>query len=200
MSQFFCNNCSIICRYQEDNLNHFCRRFQNRFKKIEYIKDLSGTNWISPQKKYFFLKLFWKKNIFFADNKTKYFCQINNKNGIVKTIIDDSTLSDIVKREKDINIQDKFDGLFGFNIVTKINIIDINKHTNKSNKLDIFHYLLNIDRNIKITLKDILNIYNINYKNYIHIVIEYTCGETFKDFIIFADLADYLNKSVHAIL
>jgi len=200
MSQFFCNNCSIICRYQEDNLNHFCRRFRNRFKKIEYIKDLSGTNWISSQKKYFFLKLFWKKNIFFADNKTKYFCQINNKNGIVKTIIDDSTLSDIVKREKDINIQDKFDGLFGFNIVTKINIIDINKHTNKSNKLDIFNYLLNIDRNIKITLKDILNIYNINYKNYIHIVIEYTCGETFKDFIIFADLADYLNKSVHAIL
>lgn len=166
MSQFFCNNCFIICRYHEDNLNHFCKRFRNRFKKIEYIKDLSGNNWILPQKKYFFLKLL-KKNIFFTDNKTKYFCQINNKNGIVKTIIDNSTLSDIVKQEKDINIQDKFDGLFGFNIITKINIIDINKNKNKSNKIDLFYYLLNIDRMIKITLKEILDIYNIDYKNYI---------------------------------
>jgi len=52
---------------------------------------------------------------------------------------------------------------------------------------------------IKITLKDILNIYNIDYKKYIHIVIEYTCGETFKDFIIFADLVDYLDKNIHEI-
>lgn len=201
MSQFFCNNCFILCRYQEDNLNHFCKRFKNRFKKIEYIKDLSGSNWISPQKKYFFFKLFGKKNIF-TDKKTKYFCQINNKNGVVKTIINDSTLRDIVNNEKNINIQDKFDALFGSNIITKINIIKVNNHNNnnKSTKLDIFPYLLNIDRNIDITLKDILLIYNINYKNFIHIVIEYTCCETFKDFIIFADLAEYLNKRVHDIL
>lgn len=196
MSQFFCNNCFIICRYQEDNLNHFCKRFRNRFKKIEYIKDLSGNNWISPQKKYFWLKLLWKRNFLFSNDKTKYFCQINNKNGIVKTIINDTTLLEIVKREKDINIQDKFDGLFGFNIVTKINIIGNRKYK----KIDIFHYLLNIDRNIKITLKDILNIYNIDYKKYIHIVIEYTCTETFKDFMIFADLVDYLDKNIHNIL
>lgn len=200
MSQFFCNNCFIICRYQEDNLNHFCKRFKNRFKKVEYIKDLSGNNWISPQNKYFFLKLFWKKNIFFTDKKSRYFCQINNKNGVVKTIIDNYTLLDIVNSEKNINIQDKFDGLFGSNIVTKINIIKVNKHNNKSTKIDVFQYLLNIDRNIIITLKDILSIYNIDYRNYIHIVIEYTCCDTFKDFMIFADLADYLNKSVHDLL
>ena len=198
MSQFFCNNCFIICRYQEDNFNHFCKRFQNRFKKIEYIKDLSNNNLISSQKKYFLLKLFWKRNIFFTDRKTKYFCQINNKNGVVKTIIDNSSLLEIVNTEKDIDIQNKLDGLYGSNIVTKINIIKLNK--NKNNKIDIFNYLLNIDRNIEITLKEILDIYNIDYKNYIHIVIEYTCGETFKDFMIFADLVDYLNKSVHSIL
>jgi hypothetical protein len=199
MSQFFCNNCFILCRYQGDNINHLCRRLKNRFKKIEYIKDMSGNNWISPQKKYFWLKLL-KKNIFFTDNKTKYFCQINNKHGVVKTIIDDITLLEIVEKEKDIDIQDKLDGLFGLNIVTKINIIQLDNNTNKTNKIDIFNYLLNIDRNIKITLKDILNIYNIDYKNYIHIVIEYTCCETFKDFMIFADLIDYLDKDVHAIL
>lgn len=200
MSQFFCNNCSIICRYQEDNLNHFCRRLKNRFKKIEFIKDLSNNNWISAQKKYFFLKLFWKKNIFFTDIKSRYFCQINNKNGIVKTIYDNYTLLDIVNNEKDINIQDKLDGLYGLNIVTKINILKVNKNNNKSIKLDIFPYLLNIDRNIDIPLKDILHIYNIDYKNYVHIVIEYTCGETFQDFMIFADLIEYLDKSVHNIL
>jgi hypothetical protein len=200
MSQFFCNKCFIICSYQGDNINHFCRRIKNRFKKIEFIKDLSNNNFISSQTKYFFIKLFWKKNIFFTDNKSKYFCQINNKNGIAKTIIDESTLLDIVKREKDINIQNKLDGLFGLNIVTKLNIININENTNKTNKIDIFHYLLNIDRNIEITLKEILNIYDIDYKNYVHIVIEYTCGETFKDFLIFADLADYLNKNVHDLL
>lgn len=198
MSQFFCTNCSIICRYQEDNLNHFCRRLRNRFKKIEYIRDLSGNNWISPQTKYFFLKLFWKKNIFFTDKKTKYFCQINNKNGVVKTIVDNSTILDIVNNEKDINIQNKLDGLYGSNIITKINIFKINN--NKTNHINIFPYILNIDRNIEITLKDIFSIYNIDYKNYVHITIEYTCCETFKDIIIFADLADYLNKSVHDIL
>ena len=200
MSQFFCNNCFIICRYQEDNLNHFCKRFKKRFKKVEYIKDLSGNNWISSQKKYFFLKLFWKKNIFFTDKKSKYFCQINNKNGVVKTIIDNSTLLDIVNNEKDINIQDKLDGLYNSNIITKINILKVNKHNNKSTKIDVFLYLLNIDINITITLKDILSIYNIDYINYVHIVIEYTCCETFKDFMIFADLVDYLNKSVHDLL
>jgi len=201
MSQFFCNNCFIICRYQEDNLTHFCKRFQNRFKKIENIKDLSGNSWISPQKKYFFLKLFWKKNIFFTDKKTKYFCQINNKNGIVKTIYDNTTLLEIVNNEKDINIQDKLDGIYNSsNIVTKINLIKVSKHKTKSTKIDIFPYLLNIDRNIEITLRDILKIYNVDYKNYMHIVIEYTCCETFKDFMIFADLADYLNKSVHELL
>lgn len=199
MNQFFCNNCFILCRYQEDNLNHFCKRFKNRFKKIEYIKDLSGYNWISPQKKYFFFKLFGKKNIF-TDKKTKYFCQINNKNGVVKTIINDSTLKDIVSNEKNINIQNKLDGLYNTNIITKINIIKVNTHNHKSTKLDIFPYLLNIDRNIDITLKDIFKIYNINYNKYEHIVIEYTCCETFKDFMIFADLIDYLNKNVHELL
>ena len=42
-----------------------------------------------------------------ASKKTRYFCQINNKNGVVKTFIDNSTLLDIVNNEKDINIQDK---------------------------------------------------------------------------------------------
>jgi hypothetical protein len=199
MNQFFCNNCFIICRYQEDNFNHFCKRFKNRFKKIEYIKDLSGSSWISPQKKYFFLKLFWKKNIF-TDKKTKYFCQINNKNGVVKTIINDSTLIDIVNNEKNINIQDKLDGLYNSNIITKINILKVNNHNNKHTKVDIFSYLLNIDRNIEITLKDIFKIYNIDYNKYKHIFIEYTCCETFKEFMIFADLVDYLNKSVHELL
>ena len=65
MSQFFYNNCILICRFQGDNINHFCKKIKNRFKKIEFIKDLSGNNWISSQKKYFFLKLFSKKNLFF---------------------------------------------------------------------------------------------------------------------------------------
>lgn len=197
MNQFFCNTCCIICRHQGDNINHFCRRLQNKFKKIEFIKDLSGTSFISAQKKYFFSKLFWKKNIFFTDNKTTYFCQINNKNGIVKTIINNSTLIDIINKEKEINIQDKLDGLFGSNIITKINIINIGPI---AKKIDIFHYLLNIDRNIIITLKDILDIYKINYKLYIYIVIEYTCGETFNDFMICGDLIEYLDKNVHELL
>ena len=195
MSQFFCNNCIIICRFQEDNINHFCKKLKNRFKKIEFIKDLSNNNWISPQKKYFFIKLFWKKNLFFSDTKTNYFCQINNKNGIVKTIINDSNLFDIVKREKDINIQDKFDGLIGSNIITKINILGIG-----TSKKDIFHYLLNIDRNINITIKELLDIYDVNYKDYVYISIEYTCGETFTDFLIFADLSEYLDTNIHTII
>jgi hypothetical protein len=195
MSQFFYNNCILICRFQGDNINHFCKKIKNRFKKIEFIKDLSGNNWISSQKKYFFLKLFSKKNLFFSDVKTKYFCQINNKNGIVKTIYNDLTLLEIVKKEKNINIQDKFDGLIGSNIITKINILNIG-----INKIDIFHYLLNIDRNINITIKELLDIYDVNYKDYVYISIEYTCGETFTDFLIFADLAEYLNINIHRII
>ena len=195
MSQFFYNNCILICRFQSDNINHFCKKIKNRFKKIEFIKDLSGNNWISSQKKYFFLKLFSKKNLFFSDVKTKYFCQINNKNGIVKTIYNDLTLLEIVKKEKNINIQDKFDGLIGSNIITKINILNIG-----INKIDIFHYLLNIDRNINITIKELLDIYDVNYKDYVYISIEYTCGETFTDFLIFADLSEYLNTNIHRII
>jgi hypothetical protein len=170
---------------------------RNRFKKIEFIKDLSGNSFISAQKRYFFSKLLWKKNIFFTNNKTTYFCQINNKNGIVKTIINDTTLFDIINTEKEINIQDKLDGLYGSNIITKINIVSVGSY---AKKIDIFHYLLNIDRNIKITLKEILDIYNINYKNYVSIVIEYTCGETFNDFMVFGDLIEYLDKNVHELL
>ena len=195
MSQFFYNNCILICRFQRDNINYFCKKIKNRFKKIEFIKDLSGNNWISPQKKYFFLKLFSKKNLFFSDVGTKYFCQINNKNGIVKTIYNDSTLLEIVKTEKNINIQDKFDGLIGSNIITKINILNIG-----INKIDIFHYLLNIDRNINITIKELLDIYDVNYKDYVYISIEYTCGETFTDFLIFADLSEYLNTNINRII
>ena len=119
MNQFFCNNCILLCRHEGDTINHFCKRLKNRFKKIEFIKDLSNNNIISPQTKYFWLKLFCKHNFLFIDNKTKYFCQINNKNGVVKTIIDDSTLIDIIKNEKTINITDKLDGLFNSNIITK---------------------------------------------------------------------------------
>lgn len=196
MNQFFCNNCIIICSFQSEYLIHFCNRIKNKFKKVEFIKDLSDTNWISPQKKYFFIKLLWKKNFFCIDNKTKYFCQINNKYGIVKTIIEDTTLKDIVNNEKNINIQNKFDGLFGSYIVTKISIK--NSLTNKI--LDMFNYLLNIDRNITITLKDILNIYNIKYENYDKISIEYISSETFQDIIIYSDLTEYLNKNIHNIL
>lgn len=196
MNQFFCNNCILLCRHEGDTINHFCKRLKNRFKKIEFIKDLSNNNIISPQTKYFWLKLFCKHNFLFIDNKTKYFCQINNKNGVVKTIIDDSTLIDIIKNEKTINITDKLDGLFNSNIITKINIV--NFKTNKS--VDIFHLLLNIDRNIEITLKEIMQIYNIEYKNYDKIVIDYTSAETFEDMLICDNLTDYLDKNVHSIL
>lgn len=196
MSQFFFNNCILLCRYEKDNINHMCNGIKNRFKKIEFIKDLNNNNWVSPQKKYFFLKLFRKKNFFFIDNKTKYFCQINNKNGVVKTIFDNTTLLSIVNNEKNINIQNKLDGLFGSNIVTKIKLI--NKTTNKS--LDIFHYLLNIDRDLTITLKTILDIYNLKYTLNDQIIIEYTSCESFQDFIISSILSDYLDKNVHNIL
>ena len=115
---------------------------------------------------------------------------------MVKTIIDDSTLIDIIKNEKTINITDKLDGLFNSNIITKINIV--NFKTNKS--VDIFHLLLNIDRNIEITLKEIMQIYNIEYKNYDKIVIDYTSAETFEDMLICDNLTDYLDKNVHSIL
>jgi len=197
MNQFFCNNnCILLCRFQGDNINYLCRRLRNRFKKIEFIKDLSNNNWISPQTKYFWVKLFWKRNFLFIDNKTKYFCQINNKNGVVKTIIDDSTLIDIIKNEKNINISDKLDGLFDSTIITKINII--NSISNK--KLDVFYLILNIDRNITITLKEIFQIYDIKYINYDKISIEYTSTETFQDMLISDNLSEYLDKDVHNIL
>jgi hypothetical protein len=197
MSQFFCcNNCILLCKYQGDNIHHLCNRIKNRFKKIEFIKDLSNNNLVSPQKKYFFYKLFCKRNIFFTDIKSRYFCQINNKNGIVKTIFDNTTLKELVSNEKTINITNKLDGLFGTNIITKIKLM--NKKEDK--KIDIFNYLLNIDRNIHITLENILNIYNISYKKYDTISIEYTCTITFEDMIINSDLNDFLYKNVHEIL
>ena len=135
MSQFFLcfNNCRLICRYQEDVITHGYRRFKNKFKKIQFIKNLSENNIFvksTPTTKYFIFKLF-KRQLCLIDEKKSYFFEINNKFGISKTILNDIKIMDIIKQEKNFNINNKFDGLFGDNLVTDIKLISTTNNKQK---------------------------------------------------------------------
>jgi len=140
------------------------------------------------------LSLFLKiKNITNVQNLIgDYYIEVKNKNGIVKKLITNIKLKDILIEASKLNSYNKTDGVYNNKMITDIKIYNcyINKEVNIKNTI------MNVDLENDIILRDMLLYNNINYCKFNKIKIITVSLETLDEETIDDNLDIYLNKTL----
>ena len=203
MNQFF-SNCKFIYYLLRDTFKHFINKIK-KIKKIILINDnveLSKTDIFflnRPNLLYYLIKLekIIPVNITKLETRVdNFYCHFKNNHGEVKKIFNNTKLKDILTEANKININNKTDGTFDNNVILEIKLYNTISMFN----LDIKNYLLNIDSNTTINLKDLLRYENISTDLYNRIEIKYLNITTFDEHVIDTSITDYLTKNIAELL
>lgn len=144
------------------------------------------------------LSLFFKiKNITNAQNLIgNFYIEVKNKNGIVKKLIRNIKLKDIIIDATHLNSYNKTDGVYNNLMINNIKIY--NCYTNQ--EINIKNIIMNVDLENNIVFRDILLYNNINFCKYNKINITTTSLETLDEEIIDDTLDKYLNRNLDKLI
>lgn len=131
----------------------------------------------------------------FFNKHGNFFCIFNNVNGTSKTIITNTTITNLIKIQKKIKIDSKTDNLYENKVIEEICLID-----NNNTKFDFTKDLVNIDKNINLKFKDFLFFHQIINNNTYKIYIRYTDFITFEEKEILEPLHNYYEKTINELI
>ena len=175
--------------YIQETICAYYNKYKQKIIKINHIRNIQSNENV-------FYKYICSKYIYDYDTtRDDYFCEFNNNYGTYRIILKNTTLKDIIKIEDDIN-KDKnnlTDGLYENKLITSIYL----KSKSRQNfRLNIMDYIMYIDKNINLTLKDILKIYHIDYSQFDLIEIKYMSYDDYSDSCIESSIEAYLDKNL----
>lgn len=204
MIQLFSTLLFTLSYMYETIINYF-NIYKRKLIKISHIKNIRTNE--NVLYKYIITKYIYNIDRMDETDKTNtikddYYCEFNTDYGIYKTIIKNTTLQEILSQENTIN-KDKhnlIDGLYGDKLCTAIYLSNSDTTTKTTIKLDIMNYILYIDKNILLSLKELFSIYDIDYSKFNHIVIKYMSYEDYTENCITSNINTYLDKNIIEIL
>lgn len=157
------------------------------------IYKIENDNIIRLKKSYIMCKIPLLKKLFNINGD--FFCIINNKHGLHKTIFKDTNIIEIIKLQNTLNIPNKTDNLYNGKILESIKLI-YDDNTN----FDFTKYLVNIDKSLNLTLKQLLFYHKISYTSTDKIYIKFTDFTTFNEIEIIHPLIKYYNLNINELI
>jgi len=127
-----------------------------------------------------------------------FYCEFNNNLGNCKTVFKNTKLKDILKLASTYNNNNKTELLFDSNLLTTLEIY--NNHLNKQNRLDIKNYIVNVDKDANINLRELLLYNNINVYKYNKITVIVTSFETMEEQKIETDIVNYIERNINELI
>jgi hypothetical protein len=131
----------------------------------------------------------------FFNNQGDFFCIFNNVNGISKTIISNTSITNLIKLQKIIKIENKTDNLYDNKVIEEICLI-----CDDNAKRDFTKELVNIDKNINLNLRKFLYFHQIINSDTDKIYIKYTDFTTFEQKEILEPLNNYYEKTINELI
>jgi hypothetical protein len=131
----------------------------------------------------------------FFNKKGDFFCIVNNKFGLHKTIFKNTDILEIIKVQKSLNILNKTDNLFDNKILESIKLIH-----DDNTKFDFTKKIVNIDKSLNMTLKDFFYYHNIFYNTDDKIYIKFTDYTTFNEIETIEGLNKYYHKNINELI
>ena len=126
-----------------------------------------------------------------------FYIEVHNKNGIVKKLIKNNKLKDILISAETLNASNKTDGMYDEKIIN--NIMLYNNYDN-SNNIQIKNIIVNVDIECDLSLRELLLYNNVNVYNYNRINIVITNFITCEEEIIDVKLSDFLDKRIQELI
>lgn len=125
-----------------------------------------------------------------------FYIEVKNKNGIVKKLIKNIKLKDLIINAPELNSYNKTDGVYNNLMINDLKIY--NCYSN--NEVNIKNIIMNVDLENDIIFRDILLYNNINFCKYNKINITTSSLETLDEEIIDDTLDKYLNRNLDKLL
>lgn len=191
------------------NIEYQINKLKNKFKnnlEIYLIEDYTIKKKVNNIK-FIYMFLFVLYNIPIIINiisnefknkifdKKNYYCIFNNKYGVCKTILKNSNIYDIIKESSNINIQNKIDMIYPDNIIQEIKLIKDDK-----SEICLTNLMMNIDKNLNLSLDNFLKLNNIKYNFNDKIDIKYMSFSNSEEKHINDYLIDYTHYKINNIL
>jgi hypothetical protein len=166
-----------------------------KLKKVTNIRLLILLNLI-----YYYLPdiydIFFKKlNVDFFSSKNNYYCEINNKYGLTKTIFENSYIKDILNQRNKIYIEDKTDRIYGNKILEEIKLIKYNEK-----EINFTNIMMNIDKKLNLTLDNFFKLNEIKYNENDKIYIKYMNYDNFEEKCIVDDINKFIDYKINNII
>lgn len=196
-------------------LRDYIKHKINKIKKIKHLKtfdyDILDNNFSKIDRFYLrrpnLLRILIKLETIlpFINNITDaeklvgdFYCEFNNNLGNCKTVFKNTKLKDILKLASIYNNNNKTELLFDSKLLTTLEIY--NNHLNKQNRLDIKNYIVNVDKDANINLRELLLYNNINVYKYNKITIIVTSFETMEEQKIETDIVNYIERNINDLI
>jgi hypothetical protein len=184
----------IIPIYIQHIRDYIKTGFRNLFSHNLIIYQIKENNrLVRIKRKYVLCKIPIIRRFF--NKYGNFFCIFNNVNGTSKTIINNTSITKLIKLQKIINIEHKTDNLYDNKVIEEICLINAN-----NTKLEITKDLVNIDKNIKLNLRDFLYFHQIVNSDTDKIYIRYTDFTTFEEKEKLEPLKDYYEKPINELI
>ena len=186
----YCTNLSISKEFLSNKCSFFC---SNHFSSNIQIYLLKNNKIYNKKIRYLFCKIPLIKKL--SNTSGDFFCIIHNKYGKSKTIFKDTDILNIIKNQKDINIENKTDNLYNNKMLEEIKIIK-----NNGSNYDFTNKLTNIDRSLNLTLNSFFILYGIKYSKHDTIYIKCLDCNTFIDEYITDSILNYIDKPINELI
>lgn len=171
----------------------FSHLFNKIFSHKLQIYKIENNKIIRLKKRYIMCKIPLIKRLFNINGD--FFCIINNKYGLHKTIFKNTNIIEIIKGQHTLNILDKTDNLYNDKILESIKLI----HEDNTN-FDFTKQLVNIDKSLNFTLKEFFYYHKINYTSSDRIYIKFTDFTTFNEIESIDPLIKYYNTNINELI
>jgi hypothetical protein len=130
------------------------------------------------------------------EEKRDYYCIIHNKYGVCKTIYKYQSMSYILNQKNIINIENKTERIYGNNMIEEMKLIRYNE-----TELNFTDLMMNIDRELNLTLEQFFKLHDIKYNLNDKIYIKYMNYMNCEESCIVDELHKFINLGInHEIL
>ena len=185
--------CGQISLYLPKTRDCFTHIFNSIFSHKIQIYQIENRKITRLKKRYIMCKIPLIRRLFNIEGD--FFCIINNKFGLHKTIFLKTNLLEIINVQNTLNILEKTDNLYNDKILESIKLVHDDNTT-----YDLTKYIVNIDKSLNLTLKELFFYHKINCESIDRIYLKITDYTTFNEIEIIDPLIKYYHKNINELI